>query len=119
MIIGVILGGLLTGKIIIAVGLGQSWWPVPVSGEPEVVIHGTLKQMPSGEAGTIGLSLETAAGKESIDLNRVSAESTNRIIDQKVVIRGVRREGRLSTLDKTGKYQVGSFVEASWVKPSL
>lgn len=119
MIIGVILGGLLTGKIIIAVGLGQSWWPLSVSGEPEVVIRGTLKQMPPEETGMIGFWLETAAGKEPVDFNRISAKTIDKIIDRKVVIRGVRRDGRLSTLDKTGKYQVGSFVEASWVKPSL
>lgn len=111
--------GLLFGKAVAVLGLTQSWWPLSVSGEPEVVIRGTLNQMPPGKTGMIGFSLETAAGKESVDFNRISAKTIDKIINLKVVIRGVRREGRLSILDETEKYQVGSFVEASWVKSSL
>lgn len=116
-ILGTVVMGLAAGKAIITFGLAEPWWPISVSGEEEVVIRGTLKKAPPEKTGEINFSLETAAGKEFIDLNRISAESINRIIDQKVAIRGVRREGRLSILDETGKYKVGSFVEVSWAKP--
>lgn len=111
--------GLLFGKAVAELGLAQPWWPLSVSGEPEVVIRGTLKQMPPEETGTIGFLLETAAEKEPVDLNRVSVETTGKIINRKVVVRGVRRDGKLSILDENGKYNLGSFVEASWVKTNL
>lgn len=119
MILVMIVIGLLFGKAVAALGLAQPWWPLSVSGESEVVIRGTLKQMPPVEAEIIGFSLETATGNEPVDFNRISAETINKIINRKVVIRGVRREGRLSIMDEIGKYQVGSFVEVSWVNTNL
>ena len=113
-ILGVIAGGLLAGKTIVAVGLTHPWWPLSVSGERETVIYGILKQ--SEPEKLTGYTLETATGDEPIDFNRFPGEAIDRILNRTVVVRGVRREGKLSILDEAGKYQVGSFMEVSWAK---
>lgn len=117
MTLSAMLAGLLAGKIAAMVGMAQPWWPLSVSGEPEIVIRGELKPSQPGEL--TGFVLETAAGKDSIDFNRIPAGMISRLSNHKVVIRGVRRESKLSIMDEAGKYQVGSFVEASWVKTDL
>ncbi len=66
----------------------QPWWPISISGQPEVVLSGKLVLSPAGSE--VGLAVEgTANNRKFVDASQVPGKLVRRLIGRPISLRGV------------------------------
>lgn len=66
----------------------QPWWPVSISGRPEVVISGKLVLSPTDSE--VGLAVDDPASNHKfVDASQVNGTQVHRLIGRQVKVRGV------------------------------
>lgn len=84
-------------------GLAQPWWPLSVSGQPEVVAWGRLVTNPSGQPS--GLVVLNSDQNTYVDISRFPVGTGNRHLNRPVTVRGLTVNG-----------DSGTYLLVSWLR---
>ncbi|MDO8487791.1 MAG: hypothetical protein Q7S31_00555 [bacterium] len=95
--------GLVVGWLGITYGIVQPWWPLSLSGEPEVIVTGVLATNPAGFP--TGLIIQNPGQTTFIDLSRMSLGTATAYLDEQVSARGQMIHS-----------DIGDYLLVSWLK---